>query len=1192
LFLKRLEIQGFKSFAEKTEIEFNGGVTGVVGPNGCGKSNISDSLRWVLGEQSAKTLRGSKMEDVIFSGSAKRKPLGFAEVTLVLDNKDESLPIDYSEVSVTRRVFRSGESEYYINRNSCRLKDIRELFMDTGVGKDGYSIIGQGRIDEILSSKSEDRRNIFEEAAGIVKYKTRKEEAEKKLEKTKDNLTRINDIVNELGNQIEPLSKQAEKTREFLKLSDRLKNLELNIFIRDIDRLKEEITQLDTQKSVIIEQLNSNEEKRNELEKKYNKVKLEIDKMEESIENIQNLMYSTQSQLEKNESELKLNSEKTIFLKKEAIRNDSEIKRLQDEIDKIETQKKQTEVYKKEIESNVNILNDELTSINEDLNRLNAEIEFKEKHIEEKKGDLIQFLNKISDKKSKINSLNSFNQSIEKRISQVQFEIDDLTKQGEVNEKNLSNTSREIEKLKENLVKLNDDKIEKSKQEDILIKKYESVQIKINSLKEKIQGNISNYKLLKEMKDEYEGFHKSVKKALMACKNNINLGRGTHGVVAELISVDKEYEKAIEVSLGASLQNIITDNQEDAKKIINYLKANKLGRVTFLPISAINSRTLSSSEKRFLSEPGVIGIASELISFDNKYRGIFEYLLGRVIIVKTLDDGIRLSKLSNYKFKIVTITGDTLNPGGSMTGGSYNNNTNLLGRERQIKNLEKLIKSLGDEKEQELTELSNIKHQIDLIKLEINKIESSISSLKLELAKLDNKCEQYVDAREKNNNLINRYTLEKNKLVKEREESEHNISILQDELEKLNAKNDTTQDDIEEQLKYFEKQKVEKDILQNKAIEKRVKLATLQQELKSIIDTIQRQEDEKLKMLNEISIKEVEKEDSIKEISSINESFSILEENRKKYSEQILEYDTKLNELKIDKNNFMQSFYAEQEKMNNMNKMINELQKSINSVEVKREKYSMQLENINTRMWEDYDMTYQMALSFKQNIDSITKVQNEIRSIKNSIKNLGNINLDAIEEYEKLNERYNFIQLQKEDLINAKESLNSVIKDMDTKMKEQFIENFLVIKEHFSEIFTKLFGGGKADVFLQDEDNILTSGIEIIAQPPGKKLQNLSLLSGGERALTAIALLFAILKTKPTPFCILDEIEAALDDANVYRYAEYLKEFSNETQFIVITHRKGTMESVDSLYGVTMEEEGISKLISVKLSDKLKEMVS
>ncbi len=1193
LFLKKIEIQGFKSFADKTEIEIKGGITAVVGPNGSGKSNISDALRWVLGEQSAKTLRGSKMEDIIFSGTNSRRPTGYAEVTLVLDNKDGKLPIDYSEVCVTRRVFRSGESEYYINKNSCRLKDVRELFMDTGVGKDGYSIIGQGRIDEILSTKSEDRRLIFEEAAGIVKYRTRKEEAEKKLEKTKENLIRLNDIINELENQIEPLQNQSEKAKEYLLLSENLKDLEVNLFVREIDRLKEEITHLEAQKELVVTQLKYNEEKRDAFENKYNKVKNEIEKMDASIEELQNRKYTTQNIIEKNEGELNLSKERIYYLEKETERHLSEVKLLENQISDVDDKEKQGLNYKLELEKKVEIFNIELDNKNKELESLINDMKKTEEDIENRKSDLIQYLNQIADKKSKLNSIATFSKSIDKRIEQIEHDISSINLQIEENNKQIKIISEEMINCKTTLDKLDKEKKEKANKRNEIIKHQEVLKTDIDNIKGQIHGRMSNLKLLMEMKDEYEGYYKSVKNVLLACKNNNSLGKGVKGVVAELINVDKRYEKAIEVALGSSLQNIVTETQEDAKIIIDFLKKNKLGRVTFLPISAMKARGLNVTEKKILQCKELIGIASDLVSFKSEYRSIFEYLLGRVLVVETLDDGIRLSKQSDHSFKIVSLDGDVLSPGGSMTGGSFNSgSTNLLGRDRQIKELEHDLNELNDK---HLLFINKVQeYQKEKIELDNNilKLEEKVNEMNMNLLRLENRHSQCESDIIKNNTLVEKYIGEKNQLINESNNSGVDIHDLGNELNELNEKASFTQANIDELTRNFEKQKGYRDEFTQRNTELQVNVATIKQELKSIIDSINNYSDIRLKLKGEIERKIKERENNEIEVVEESSRINALLEEKKQLSEELLEYDIKLDEVKNERNNFMQAYYTDQEKLNEMNRKINDLQKSVSSLEVKQEKYNMQLENINLKMWEEYEMTYEVALNYRKEIENVTRVQNEIRELKNKIKVLGNINLDSIEEFTKVSERFEFLKTQKEDLIEAKDSLDVVIKDMNLKMKQQFKESFDIIRLNFSEVFSKLFGGGKADVFLEDEENILTSGIEIIAQPPGKKLQNLSLLSGGERALTAIALLFAILKTKPTPFCILDEIEAALDDANVYRYADYLREFSNETQFIIITHRKGTMECADSLYGITMEEEGVSKLISVKLSEKSDEIAS
>lgn len=1192
MYLKRIEVQGFKSFADKIDIEFQGGITGVVGPNGSGKSNISDAIRWVLGEQSAKTLRGGKMEDIIFSGTEKRKPLGYAEVTLVLDNKDNKLNIEYNEVSVTRRVFRSGESEYYINKTSCRLKDIRELFMDTGVGKDGYSIVGQGKIDEILSTKSEDRRNLFEEAAGIVKHKTRKEEAEKKLGKTKDNVLRINDIIKELEIQIDPLKEQSQKAKTFNELSAKLKDYEVNLYIREIDKLKNQLEQLDNQRKMVDIQLEDNEDKRNRLEEKYTQVKFEMENMDNKIENIQDLKYTTQTGIEKNEGEIKLYNEKISIIQKDMGRIEDEVKDLKEKIEKINEERSSLDSRKQEVSKHLQLLNDEMNYKSEKLSGLNKKMEDNERYIEEKKTNVIEILNGIANKKNKINSINSFNQNIDKRIRQLDGEIKELQETKSKNKIAIGDISEEgkrnfkiLNELQREKETIND---EKKKKEQTL----KSVIQRVNRLSGDIQGKISNYRLLKDMKDEYEGFYSSVKNTLKATKNNSQLGKGVNGVVAELIYVDKMYEKAIEVALGSSIQNIVTETPEDAKNMINYLKRNKLGRVTFLPMTSIKGRNLNDYEAKLINSNGVLGIASDLIKFDNNYKNIFEYLLGRTLIVEDINTGIKIAKMCNHSLKIVSLEGDVMNAGGSMTGGSYRtNNTNLLSRKRQINELEKEIAKLKEELAKSQREEKDSKENIENIDSRIYHINSKINELNVTLAKLENKQVQVKEEFEKIDKTIIKYENEKEQLSSESQESVSDISGINKEIEQLKDKHEIAQGNIDKMLQTFEKERDTKKNLQDEITDIKVKGASYKQEIVSIDESIKKFEEEKIITIEKINSKNAEYEKSQQLLKEVNLKYQLLKEEKEKLNSLLLEYDSKLKKLKEDKSNFMKSFYAEQEKLKEMNRKINGLQKSLNTIDTKHAKYNAQLENFNNKLWEDYDMSYQMALNHKSEIESITKVQNEIREIKKEIRNLGNVNLGSIEEFKRVKERYEFLVEQKEDLLNAKESLQQVIKELELRMEQQFVENFEIIKEHFRDSFKELFGGGKADIYLEDNENILTSGIEIVAQPPGKKLQSLTLLSGGEKALTAIALLFAILKTKPTPFCVLDEIEAALDDANVYRFAEYLKIFSENTQFIVITHRKGTMESVDSLYGVTMEEKGVSRMISVKLTDKFIEKV-
>lgn len=1195
MYLKRLELQGFKSFADKTVIDFENGITGVVGPNGSGKSNISDAIRWVLGEQSAKTLRGSKMEDIIFSGTSKRRPLGFGEVTLVLDNKDKEIPIDFSEVSVTRRVFRSGESEYYINKTSSRLKDIKELFMDTGVGTDGYSIIGQGKIEEILSTKSEDRRNLIEEAVGIVKYKTRKKESEKKLEKTKNNLIRINDIAEELYKQIEPLKEQSKKAKEYKKLTEELKDLEINLFIREITRLKEQIEHLNHQKDLVEKQYKFNYKKKSEIEEKFQEIKNLIENLDANIEKIQDQKQNIQSENEKKEGELKLNNEKITFLKREIKRLNEELKNniikyddKSEELDNLLQEKDSITTHMNHLKSNLenksNILKTKETGVTK-----------AEEDIQKKKSYMIDILNYITEKKGKINTLESFYKNIDKRLEQVKVEKDQLIERKENINLQTTNTSEELKNLNRCLELSNKTKLGLIEDIDNSKRESEKTADNINELKVDIQGKKSKLNMLENMKDHYEGYYRGVKNILLACKKNKDLQKGLKGVVAELIKVDKKYDKSIEIALGGSAQNIVTETREDAKKLIDYLKKNKSGRVTFLPLDAIKGRGLNRSEEHVLKEEGVLGVASSLIKFDDKYKDIIDYLLGRVVIVKDLNTGIKISKKANNSFKIVTLEGDVLNPGGSMTGGNFknaNNNTSLIGRDREINAVKEEISCSVKDYNDLVKKYNDIKENTNALESKLEKLNDEISSYRISIGNANNKIETLKDQFNELESRINKYSNEIQSLEKEKSDSVTQINSIREEIYELEKKNDLEKGNIEIDSQDFEKKKEETKELNESITKLKIKIASTEQKRKEIVNISSRLEDEIKNLFDKRNQIQNEIDNNEKEIEKTIDVINKTTEDKEKLENKLIQCNSDLIEIKNKKTLYLDTFYKEQEELKKMNENITELQKSINTMEIKIAKYETQLENYNNKLWDEYELTYQMALEFKKEIENITKVQNRVRDIKKRIKDLGSVNIDSIEQYKDVSERYEFLSGQKEDLVNAKKSLIKVINDMEVKMKEQFIVNFELIKENFKEIFSQLFGGGKADIYLVDKDNVLTSPIEIIAQPPGKRLQNISLLSGGEKALTAISLLFAILKLKPTPFCVLDEIEAALDDANVVRFAEYLSHFSDKTQFIIITHRKGTMESVDSLYGVTMEENGVSKLLSVKLSDLIEEKAS
>ncbi len=1192
LHLKKVEIQGFKSFGDKAEIEFKEGITAIVGPNGSGKSNISDAIRWVLGEQSVKTLRGSKMEDIIFSGTSIRKPLGYAEVTITFDNKDCLIPVDYQEVAITRRMFRSGESEYYLNKSSCRLRDIKEIFMDTGVGKDGYSIIGQGRVDEILSSRPEDRRNIFEEAAGIVKFKSKKSEAEKKLEKTESNLIRIKDIISELEKQYDNLKEQSEKASTFIGLSSRLKELEVNLFVRNIDEIKAEIENCKREKSKIQVQLNEVVAKRNKIEDNLNSMKIKTEEMNLYLDNIQKEKIETSNQFNQCKNDLSLLEEKEKFYIKD-------IERLEREI--VDLKKRLEELEKDRISTidEINNMKKEKLSLREDYNRkninleeLNEKILLKEKAIEKDKDKVINLYNLITDKKSNINSLNSFEDNIHKRIEQLKREIQILS--------DGKNTA------KESLMKI--EELELKKREEVIIynkfltnlrleektykEQLDRLYKEINTNKMELQGRISNFNLLKNMQDDYEGYYKSVKNLMLACKREEKLKNSLIGVVADLIKVEEIYEKAIDVGLGGSLQNVVTGDEEDAKFIIDYLRKNKLGRVTFLPLSTIKGNPIYISQGD-REKYKILGLGSELISYDVKYKNIMEYLLGRTIVVKDLNDATIVAKKYNYSFRIVTLDGDIINAGGSMTGGSLPKvSGNILNRryrietlKNEINNLSKTQNNLEEDKsklksilENNLVELKEKEEILQNLNIEIIKIESEKNKYSMELKRIDESIIKYDGEIHKLNQELDGINIEKEKFSKELKDIEEESNLIKDNINDFVSQFEEEKLIREEAMRDVTDTKIQMNFLENKLGNANEKLEITKMEIDSTRILIEEKNQECIKYK--------------KEIENITDLMTSTRETIDKLSILGEEKDRIFKQMKKEKDEFMDGYYLEQNRLKDMNDKLNNLEKSKNGWDIKEAKYSVKLENINAKLLEDYELEYDEAVKLLIEIEDIDTAYEEVKRLKNRIKELGTVNLGSIEEYKTTSERLGFITKQHEDLLLAKENLQEVIVDMEVKMKEQFLFNFNKINENFNQVFSVLFDGGKADLVLEDEENILECGIEIKAQPPGKKLQNLTLLSGGEKSLTAVALLFAILQIKPTPFCILDEIDAALDEANISRYTSYLRGFSDETQFIMITHRKSTMEMADVLYGVTMEEEGISKIVSVKLTDNLDEIAS
>lgn len=1189
LYLKKVEIQGFKSFADKTEIEFKDEVTAIVGPNGSGKSNISDAIRWVLGEQSVKNLRGSKMEDIIFSGTDSRRALGYAEVTIIFNNERGIIPIDYSEVAVTRRMFRSGESEFYINKNSCRLKDVRELFMDSGIGKDGYSIIGQGKIDEILSNRPEDRRNIFEEAAGIIKFRSKKEEAERKLEKTEANILRIRDLIHEVSKQKDMLQGESQKAERFKTLYQRLRDLEVNIFIKDIRKLEEGAKAVTLEKEKLISDLRIIEAEKIQIEENYNLLKSNIENIEKEIEGSRTIKFESIQKFESNRNEVKFLVEKENFLKKDLLRLKQEKNQASNDIEEIRTSMEEIEGNLVEIQLNIGLLIEERDTRLLELGEYDQKVLREESILEDEKNNIIKLYNESSDKRSQVNSINSLKYNMEKRIGQLDEEalieedkLEGLSSKGKELEREVDEISSLINKEKENLKNLKYYKTRVLKDQDDLNNLLRSQQMKLNGLE-------SNFNLYNNMESSYEGYYKSVKSIMKKIKMDKDFKKGFVGIVADLLKVESNYAKAIDISLASSAQNLVVESESDAKKFVDFLKVNKSGRATFLPLNIIKGKVIKLDEE-IKGEYNILGLGHELIEYDKRYRGIFEYLLGRTIIVKDMDSGIKLSRKQGHIYRIVTLEGEVLNPGGSISGGSYENESlSLISRKSKLEELKVEIEKLEHEIVNTEGLNKSIENKFKTVSSQAVASEERIKDMDIKMMQLNNSINFNTVEINRARADIEKRGLEKSSLLKEMDgfntqiiEVESSYKKLQEEIEDIKSRSEYNANSI---LSLRTKRDEISKILTDLSI----KISNLENSKTSMEIQVKNYKITKESIYNG----QIEKDRSIRSIEDEINSLSIKKED---LEEQIKNYQLSEDEISKDldllikkKENYMKTFYEEQDRLKVINIKISELEKQTNSLDVKLARLELQFENTHTRLLEDYELTFEEAVKFEKDIDSLHKSQTEVKNFKEEIKSLGNVNISAIEEFRHICERFEFTTKQHEDLVLSKENLREVIKDMEKQMKLQFVESFREINKYFTDIFSVLFNGGKAALELEDGEDILRSGIEIKVQPPGKKLQSLSLLSGGEKSLTAVALLFAILKTKPSPFCILDEIDAALDEANISRYTNYLKNIKEKTQFILITHRKTTMEIADVLYGVTMEEEGVSKLISIKLKDNLVE---
>ena len=1182
MYLKRLELQGFKSFADKTILEFKPGITSVIGPNGSGKSNISDAIRWVLGEQSMKSLRGAKSEDIIFAGTQSRKSLGFAEVSIVIDNSDAKLPIEYSEVTVTRKLYRNGETGYFINKTPCRLKDILELFMDTGIGKDGYSIIGQGKIDEILSNKSEDRRHIFEEAAGIVKYRTRKQESEKKMEQTKLNLLRINDILTEIEGNIEPLKAQSEKAKQYLNLREELKNIEVGLFVYNINTYKEKLEQIIKDEEIMTAQRNTENEKLTSIQSLKDSLKQELDEITTQIEQMQNIGFESTNKIEKINSEIGISKERIQNNIANKERLESEIQELKTRIGELQEEEKQRQEKKANLFQNKEKFEEELKQKETELAKLTKTLSDKELEIEAKKQKIETNTDKKYEVLADINTQEANYENLEKRKKTLKIELENIISELDSTRDNKQELSKKFYEIQSKRNIVSNNLQQETTEKESCMNKIKDFEEEINKLNYQINMKDARHKFLLETEKEKEGYIKSVKELLLDCDKNPQLKKGMHGVLANLISVNKEYELAIEMCLGQALQNVVTETEEDAKKLVEHLRNNNLGRASFLPISSIRGKRIENVISNGMK--GVIGIASDLVKCDKKYTQIVLNLLGRTVVVEDMNIGISLAKMNNYSFRIVTLKGDVISSSGSITGGSVATKTvNILGRSREIEELEKEIKKLSKkieeitlQKRKYLESITEVIEKVAGLEKELQDIEIVYAAENQKMVSIEEniyKLEQRRDKLKEEELSINK---QKEESIKQKEEKEQEVEKLNSEIKSLSEEVEQFATVNKDNQKYI-------DDLNFDITNLKISVSSFIESEASIEEFVERIRQEILNNNNNIENKNNTLNQAIKEntelqtkIDNLNSEIEQIKAEVNNSSENI----EKLKQLRTEKNELLDK---KEEEITNQFSILEGLKEQIVKMDFKKTKLEQDIEQLINTLWDEYEITPNNAGEYKKP-NNIAQAQKEVSSIREKIKDLGSINIDSIEEYKKISERYDFMCEQRLDLENTVAKLRKVISEMTQTMEQQFKEKFEIINKNFNEVFIELFGGGKAELILTDEDNVLECGIDIRVQPTGKKLQNMMLLSGGEKAFTAIALLFAILKINPAPFCILDEIEAALDDVNVYRFAEYLKKFSQASQFLVITHRKGTMEVADTVYGVTMEENGISKLLSMKLS--------
>lgn len=1182
--LKKLELYGFKSFAQRTEIVFDEGITGIVGPNGSGKSNIGDAVRWVLGEQSAKTLRGASMSDVIFNGTQKRKPLSYCEVSLVFDNDDHALAMEAAEVMVTRRVYRNGESEYYLNRTACRLKDVVDLFRDTGIGKEGYSIIGQGRIDEILSRKSEDRRQVFEEAAGIVKFKARKEEADKKLQRTLENLERVDDILDELTKRLKPLEEQSRNARVYLELSTELKDLDLNLFLIRSDRARARLSELESELLTVQTILADTESALTDKTTRRDETQNRIDQLEEAITKARTELmecaehvHESQKKLSALQSRRETRSEN----RQRIVREQEEAQERLAEIEKDHVR------IQADVEKQHSLIADAeqiLRATQEAAEKAQAKEKEADAALEAQKAAVIDQMNRLSDVRNDKTRLNTMQAQMETRLTEIEESSGALQEQEAALREALTAVEKQLETENQHQ-QLCQEKLAQARQaSDEADTAYANLRADVEKQSADMQAAASRHNVLTEMTRDMEGYNMAVRRAMTYAKQRGLTG--VKGVLAQLMTVPQAYETAIDMALGAAQQNIVTDTEETAKELINYLRQNRLGRATFLPMSAIRGKTLYGNERNALKLPGCLGVASELVQCAPEYRGIVENLLGRTVIADNLDHGIPIMRAGNHAFRLVTLEGDVMHSGGSMTGGSAQSKvSNLLSRERELKEL--------------TAKLQTGRAELDKCRQELTQRQQTAQEKRQKVSDAVNALHQQEIAVAREQARRESVSADLNTHLQRMQETEQARVQLHQSLE-----------DIRQQLETIEHQRTgaqgDQSAMEQKTIEMqnalvkaraeasaendRLMVRTLQlSDLRHGLSDLERDEAHAQQDQAQI-LREQERREQLlhemDELDAIDENDMKREEaeSARRQKEQ-LRQESAAQAIEQRRSQAQSDLRDILSDMENLHEAHNRDSEKLHKTELAKARIEGDQKNLQNRIWDTYKLTYAGAEEFRRTPFDEKESDRRAAELQGQIRALGTVNVGAVEEYAETKARVDDLTAQQQDLKRAEMDLRELIERLLIQMRSTFVENFSKMQGYFAETFTRLFGGGHAELKLMDPDDPLNCGIEVNAQPPGKKLQLLSLLSGGERALTAIAILFAMLKLKPTPFCILDEIEAALDDANIGYYADYLKEYSKGTQFIVVTHRKGTMERCNSLFGVAMEEQGVSRMVSVSLQD-------